>query len=396
MQCPTTIAHGADDSALPARQRVAPRLHHRWPMRSQPALCSFALVAVPLLAACGSSATSHWGLGGADSGGTWQGAGEGGDDSAGATTGDDGAALDAGAGGTTPEAGGSSDSVDSAAAGLPDAGAGDDSGKAGGGVADGPSEGGGVVVPALKAVMYLPNWNGSFSSWATQIDFNKMTHLLLAFGTADSSNNWDLGASDSDVQTLAAAAHANNVKILVSIGGADGDITIIDQYQTASNIGPLVSNLNSFVSRLNLDGVDVDLERGTLMTSSSNYPAFVAQLMSTFHPEGKLVTTALAQYIVQDAGQSATVISTVSTFDFINDMIYSTSFNDYTSEAGWWTGTIGLPSDKLALGIEFTNNLSVSMAQQITTYSKGYGGVMIWEYTQPTEAQLWPVIQGAL
>lgn len=309
--------------------------------------------------------------------------------------GDDGTAAPE-AGGTTPEPGDSSAGDDATTGSPPDAAAHHGLHDAGGSTLDAPAESGGIVAPALKAVMYLPNWDGSFSSWATQIDFTKMTHLLLAFGTADGSNNWDLGASDSDVQTLAAAAHAANVKILVSIGGADGDITIIDQYQTASNIGPLVSNLDSFVSRLNLDGVDVDLERGTLMKSSSNYPAFVAQLMSTFHPEGKLVTSALAQYIVQDAGQSATVIATVNTFDFINDMIYSTNFNDYTSEAGWWTGTIGLPSDKLALGIEFTNSLSVSMAQQITTYSKGYGGVMIWDYGEPSEAQLWPAIQSDL
>jgi chitinase len=260
-----------------------------------------------------------------------------------------------------------------------------------------PDTGGGVVVPAIKAVMYLPNWYQSYASWANQIDYTKMTHLLLAFGTANGSNNWDLGASDSDVQTLAAAAHAANVKVLVSIGGADGDITIINQYQNASNIGPLVSNLDSFVSRLNLDGVDVDLERGNMMTSSSNYPAFVSQLLSTFHPEGKLVTTALAQYIVQDAGQSQTVIATANSFDFVNDMIYTTNMNDYTSEAGWWTGNqIGLPKDKLVLGIEFTNSLSTGTAQQITTYSKGFGGIMIWDYGQSTEPTLWPAVQSAL
>jgi len=258
------------------------------------------------------------------------------------------------------------------------------------------SDAGTVTIPAIKAVMYLPNWNGSFASWAGKIDFTKMTHLLLAFGTVDTNNNWNLGAADSDVQTLAAAAHAHQVKVLVSIGGADDDIGIINQYGNKSNIGPLVTNLDAMVTKLDLDGVDVDLERGTMMQSSSNYPAFVNQLVATFRPKGMLVTTALAQYIAQDAKSDATLQTVYQSFDFINDMIYTTNLSDYTHEASWWTGTQGIAKTKLCLGIEFTNNLSTGTAIQITTTSKDYGGVMIWEYTQPTEGQLWPAVQGAL
>jgi Glycosyl hydrolases family 18 len=345
-------------------------------------LSAFALFAVPALPACGSSSPSDWtptGSGSSSSGGG--GAEEGGVDSGAPPMG--GGTRDSGSPVTPHDA-----SVDSG--GGPPA-TGDDSGSEGG-ASDGPSEGG-VVTPATKVVMYLPNWNGSFSSWASMIDFNKMTHLLLAFGTVTGSNGWDLGAADSDVQTLAAAAHAANVKVLVSIGGADGDITIINAYGSASNVGPLVSNLDAFVSRLNLDGVDVDLERGNMMQSSSNYPAFVSQLLSTFHPEGKLVTSALAQYIVQDANPDPTITATVQSFDFINDMIYTTNISDYTNEANWWTSTVNLPNDKLVWGIEFNNNLSTGTAMQIATASKAYGGIMIWEYTQPTESQLWPAVQ---
>jgi GH18 family chitinase len=278
-------------------------------------------------------------------------------------------------------------------------------GDAAGGVADASTtEGGvaasgeaGVVTPDTKVVMYLPNWSGSFSSWATKIDFNKMTHLLLAFGTVSSgTNDWSMGAADSDVQALAAAAHAKNVKVLVSIGGADDDIGIITRYQTPSNIAPLVANLDALVGRLDLDGVDVDLERGGDMKSTGNYPAFVGALISTFRPEGKLVSSALAQYIVQDAGADAALFTVINSFDFINLMIYSTNMNDYTSEVNWWVNSVGVPKVKLTWGIEFTSQLTASMAKQITTASKAYGGVMVWEYSQPTESQLWPAVQSAL
>jgi chitinase len=309
--------------------------------------------------------------------------------SAGASTGASGTgpAGASGEGGNPAIAG--SGGVDAGAAGASsDGGAGTGAGGAGGPILD----------TGSRAVMYLPNWAGSFSTWATKIDFAKMTHLLLAFGTVTSgTNDWSLGAPDNDVKTLAAAAHAAHVKVLVSIGGADDDIGIIDRYQTASNIGPLVANLDALVTRLDLDGVDVDLERGTDMRSSGNFAAFAAELISTLRPKGELVTAALAQYIVQDAGSSDPVVKKwLAAFDFINLMIYSTNMSTYTKELAWWTGTEGLPKDKLTWGVELTSQLTVDMAKQLTTASKAYGGVMVWEYSQKTEPQLWPAIQSSL
>ncbi|HEY2515400.1 MAG TPA: glycosyl hydrolase family 18 protein [Polyangiaceae bacterium] len=295
---------------------------------------------------------------------------------------DSGAVVDAGGGSVADDAGGGG----TADAGHP----------SGGDAAVDAGNDAGPSTPAIKAVMYLPNWSGSFSSWATKIDFTKMTHLNLAFGTIDSNSDWNMGASDSDVQALAKAAHDHQVKVLVSIGGADDDLGILNQYGSASNIAPMVANLDAMVTRLDLDGVDVDLERGAMMKSSSNYPAFVKALVATFRPKGMLVTTALAQYIAQDANTDATLQAVYQSFDFINDMIYTTNLSDYTSEAAWWTGSQGIDKTKLCLGVEFTSGLSTSTAVKLTQTSKDYGGVMIWEYSQPTEGTLWPAVQGAL
>jgi GH18 family chitinase len=287
-----------------------------------------------------------------------------------------------GSGATTTNDGGASEAEDSGISGV---------------AADASVADAGVVTPDIKVVMYLPNWNGSYSSWATKVDFNKMTHLLLAFGTVDSgTNNWSMGASDDDVKAMAAAAHAKNVKVLVSIGGADDDIGIITRYQTQSNIAPLVANLDALVGRDDLDGVDVDLERGADMKSTGNYPQFVSALISTFRPEGKVVSSALAQYIVQDAGADAALFAVINSFDFVNLMIYSTNMSAYTKELAWWTANTGEPKVKLTWGVEFTSQLTSTVAAQLTMASKAYGGVMIWEYTQQTEPQLWPAIQAAL
>ena len=253
---------------------------------------------------------------------------------------------------------------------------------------------GAPVIPDTKVVMYLPNWAGSFSSWATKVDFKKMTHLLLAFGTSK-GNDWNL-APDADVLALTKAAHAANVKVLVSIGGADDDIGICNQYHTASNIDPMVMNLDAMVTRDGLDGVDVDIERGNEMKTSGNFPQFLTKLQTTLHSHGKLVTAATAQYIVEASGTDAGVLAYLKSYDFINLMIYDSNMNTYTSELNWWTSKTGVAKTHRVWGVIVSNATAASDATQLTTASKAYGGVMVWEYSQGTEPTLWPAIQSAL
>jgi GH18 family chitinase len=267
-----------------------------------------------------------------------------------------------------------------------------------GGAAGGKGTGGSTATdgPAIKAVMYLPNWAGGFAPWAAKLDFSKMTHLDLAFGTIKGTNDWSLGASDQDVQAIAAAAHAKNVKVLVSIGGADDDLPIIQHYQTEANIEPMVTNLDAFITRLHLDGVDVDLERGNGLTAASNFPKFLSALIAKLRPQGRVVSTALAQYIIEDTKEDATKTAWLSSYDFINLMIYNTNMSTYTKELGWWTSTRNVAKNKLTWGVEFSAKTSVDYAKQLTTASKAYGGIMAWELSQPTAPPLWKAIQDTL
>jgi hypothetical protein len=376
-------------------------------------LCTFALLAGPLLPACGSGSSSEASSGatsGVSSGassGTSAGA-------SGATSGaESGATSESGSASSGTSSGSSSETSSGASSGATSgvgsgASTGASSGASSGATSDAGSgassgttsgDGGALATPAVKVAMYLYTGD-NFDGWATKVDFTKMTHLLLAFATVQNGNSWTGLGDTAGVQALVAAAHAKNVKVLVSIGGGGGDQTVISAYQSASNIAPLVANLDTMVTAMNLDGVDVDLEDPGSMKSSSNYPALVKQLIATFHPESKLVTTASAQYIVQGQNADAIIVATLNSFDFINDMVYTANMSDFTSEAAWWTGnTIGLPKENLVWGIcfgECGQAPSAATVAQITTASKAYGGIMFWEYTDTSEATLWPAAQSAL
>ncbi len=271
-------------------------------------------------------------------------------------------------------------------------------------------------------VAYLPNYSGSYATWATSINFTKMTHLNLAFATANGSNGWDMGASDSDVAAIVKAAHAAGTRVLASLGGGGGDQTVIAQFKNAGNVPALVSNLDSFVASHGFDGVDIDIEDGSNL--GADYTTFVNAVVAKLRPEGKLVTAAVAQYL-QDSMQDATL----HTFDFINVMIYST-YSESVSEMTYYTKTKSVPASQVTLGAGFfggdasgneyaysdilkadpgawaydqtqvqgatVNYTGMASMKKLADYAKGFGGIMFWELSEDTTDahSLYKVIQG--
>ncbi|HEY1534154.1 MAG TPA: glycosyl hydrolase family 18 protein, partial [Polyangiaceae bacterium] len=128
------------------------------------------------------------------------------------------------------------------------------------------------------------------------------------------------------------------------------------------------------------DGADIDIEKQTTAEVGPNYGTFVSKVIATLHPEGKLVTAAVAQYL-QDYMPDATLHS----FDFVNIMTYSSKTSDYTDDLNFYTSTKSMPKTQLVLGIISENDTprtSVTTAKTLTTMSKSYGGAMLWDLAE--------------
>ena len=308
-------------------------------------------------------------------------------------------------------------------AGKPEGGSG--GGNDGGGGGD--DGGGAEAAPptrSVRVVAYLPNYSGSYADWAKSIDFHTMTHLNLAFASANSGNGWDMGASDSDVGALVGAAHAAGTQVLASLGGGGGDQTVIAQYKNAGNVPALVDSLDGFVAAHGFDGVDIDIEDPSHL--GGDYSTFVDAVVAKLRPEGKLVTAATAQYL-QDSMQDATMNS----FDFLNVMVYS-SYSDSVSAMTYYTQTKKVDPSKVTLGAGFfgsdsggneyayrdilaadssawskdqaqvngntVNYTGMASMKKLADYSKGYGGIMFWELSEDVtdSHSLYKVIQGEM
>ena len=118
---------------------------------------------------------------------------------------------------------------------------------------------------SFKIVGYYPI-DHAMKVDTSEVPFDKLTHLMLAFVNPDSLGN--LNQNFGALTPFIKAAHTHNVKVLYSIGGGSYQ----GQYHALLKEGKrqeLIKNLVSKVNEFNADGIDVDLESGYAFGSES-------------------------------------------------------------------------------------------------------------------------------
>lgn len=211
-----------------------------------------------------------------------------------------------------------------------------------------------------KVVAYVPNWIDT-KTFVETIDYNKITHINIAFENPINATG-DLSFSSQN-EVLIAKARANNVRVLISIGGgsASGDKELLARYfdlLTDAKRAAFVAKLADYLVAHEFDGLDVDIEGPSI---NKDYGAFVRDLAKALKPKGKLLTAALSQ----GYGGDKVPDSVFADFDFVNIMAYDgagywdptspgqhSSLESAKSNVGYWLKR-GLPKSKAVLGVPF-------------------------------------------
>lgn len=185
-----------------------------------------------------------------------------------------------------------------------------------------------------KVVAYLPMWAMPYTP-----DWEKITHVCLAFGKVESDGNIDM----EDIyrhRSIIEEAHKNGVEVLLSIGGG-GSRNFSSAIMNDTYREVLVSKLTEYMEILNLDGIDVDYEEwegGPLGASELDLNKRTA--LETFYKElrasigkDKLLSAAVnASWDTGNFGSYNCFNNTMHTYlDFVSLMIYD--------ETGPWSGT---------------------------------------------------------
>jgi GH18 family chitinase len=280
-----------------------------------------------------------------------------------------------------------------------------------------------LSIAQKKVIAYIPNWI-DLNAFSGTVQYNKLTHINIAFENPDANGYLSFNSGNNAIIN---AAHAQNVKVFVSLGG--GSISeggaIRDNYFnliTAANRTAFVQKIYDYVVAHNFDGVDVDLEGPAI---NGDYGGFVIALANKLHANGKQITAALSE----GYGGANVPSSTFAAYDWINIMAYDATgpwapgnpgphspYSMAVNQFNYWTGR-GLPASKAIIGLPFygygfgaSANQGISYANIIAQYPgaenldqvgntiyyngiptikakttfaiQNAGGVMIWELSQ--------------
>jgi len=273
----------------------------------------------------------------------------------------------------------------------------------------------------FKAVAYYPNWYGDFTS---KVQWDKLTHVNYSFALPNANGTLDSVAGSANViNKLISAAHANDVKVHLAVGGwsySDGSLC---QYvfESATNTDAkcqsLANSILSVVDQYGFDGVDIDWEYPTTSTATQ-YTNFMRYLRNGLDQRGMTMSVAVAA--TSGSGQTDEVLNMV---DWVNVMAYDgnsgsghSPYSLLTNSYNYWHNTRGVPASKVVLGVPFyerpnwasyadivaansanaykdsavINGTTVyynginTMAQKATYAAQNAGGIMIWEISQDT------------
>jgi chitinase len=226
----------------------------------------------------------------------------------------------------------------------------------------------------FRVIGYMPSWAGSVSS----VQYSKLTHINYAFLLPTSTGGLQPIENPAKLQSLVSTAHANGVKVLISVGGwNNGDDSAFEQFAAnATYRSNFTTNIVNFVSQYGLDGADIDWEYPDAGASANNYAALMQQLSTALHSRGKLLTAAVVA-----TGGDGVPASVFGYVDFLNLMAYDannfdhSTYNYAVQSVNYWKGR-GLAASKLSLGVPFYGRPSwESFAQLVARGADPYADV---------------------
>ncbi|KAL7283986.1 hypothetical protein ACG7TL_001259 [Trametes sanguinea] len=257
------------------------------------------------------------------------------------------------------------------------------------------SSGNSSVGDEVVASTWYAGWHGEDFP-PENISWSKYTQVTYAFAvTTPDVNTVSLEASDEELlPRFVNAAHQNNVKAMLTVGGWTGSQYFSSAVATEANRTAFVKTVLGLVSKYNLDGLDFDWEYpnkqgiGCNLISaddSQNFLSFLQALRAD--PAGQNLTLSAAAGITPFAGPDGTPMSDVSDFakvlDYVAIMNYdvwgswsssvgpNAPLNDTCASAAdqqgsavsavkAWTGA-GFPANQLVLGVaSYGHSFSVS------------------------------------
>ncbi len=219
-----------------------------------------------------------------------------------------------------------------------------------------------LLLPSLvfsqdfKVIGYLTHY---YFDQADQVDFEKLTHLNIAFANPDMEGNLNL--TNQELAPIVQKAHQEGVAVCISVAGG----ALLPEWWEAwkhliqeQNRAAFIHKLIQYMHDNNLQGIDVDLEWSHV---NDDYSGFVLELRDSIDKYELLLTAALpGTYRYPQISDEA-----LAAYDWINMMAYDLTGPWNPNDVGphspfyfaenaiaYWLSQ-GVDSERLTLGVPF-------------------------------------------
>jgi GH18 family chitinase len=203
----------------------------------------------------------------------------------------------------------------------------------------------------MKIIGYFSDW-GSVS----KIPYNHITCLDYAFVRLKADGTLNIDKNRDKLRAIVPTAHANNVKVVVSIADMNGEFNSVtkdpDKLQT------FVDAISRMVTEFDLDGIDVDWEYPVVKDGGDQrYLALIKALSQVLKPQGKILSIAVPSEPSMCGGFSSALFPLVS---YVNIMAYDdqkmaggshSSYGFAVAALQYWITARRLPKSKAVLGV---------------------------------------------
>ncbi len=273
--------------------------------------------------------------------------------------------------------------------------------------------------PSKRIVGNFPEWK---SEKIDDIDYSKISDIMYFHIKPNPDGSLDTSdVNFNDLKKIRNKAHAAGVNVLIAIGGWGSS----DEFPSVAKDPELrtkfVRNVENFITKNNLDGVDIDWETKINQEKIDNQDLLLSDLSDVLHPLGKLVTISVIGNKLELKSTAADHVDWVNlmSFNMNDDNVHHSSFDDSIATLHLYEN-VGIPKEKLNLGIPFYGRHNekgdeksyedivsecspspsdeyckgyffngIEMVKQKSRHvlHNGYGGIMIWSLAHDTNDQ---------
>lgn len=211
---------------------------------------------------------------------------------------------------------------------------------------------------SFKVIGYFPTYR---FSWVNDIEYDKLTHVNIAFANPDAAGNFS--ADGVNIDPVVAKAQMHGCKVFISLAGgylAPAVEANWDNLTLPANRPAFIQKIVQYVQAHNLDGVDLDLEWQYV---KDWYSPFVLDLKAALSAQNIPLTVALPG----NHRYPKITNSALAAFDWVNMMIYDL-------RGPWDPGNIGQhsPYDWAVQCVQYWKNQNVA-ADKLTLGVPFYG-----------------------